>query len=91
MPIPTYDSDLIYDKVVECLEKAKCSESYFQVEPYKRNGGPLIDYSIKGNFSYNPLEDLEFHFEIDQGNGWTAIATTSGAHFEENDSEDEDV
>lgn len=79
--------DLIYDKVVKCLEK--CSESYFQVEPYTRNGGPLIDYSIKGNFSYNPLEDLEFHFEIDQENGWTAIASTDCAYFKENNSDEE--
>lgn len=87
--------DIIDRKVKELLSNFGGYSGSYQVEPYTRNGGPLIDYSItltnqKKRFYESPLEDLDFEISIDQGNGWTATATTRlGTSFkiEESDSD----
>lgn len=80
-------SDQIHKLLEEHLTKFNIKSQSWQVETYTRNGGPLIDYSIRCNCS--PMDSFDFDITIEQSNGWIVNAYGSG-DCDEKESDDED-
>ena len=82
--------DVIYEFVMDFLEKSGAKDIRFQVETHSNNGGPLIDYCLRSEES--PMSSLSLegiYVHIEDKPGWF-LCVTSGYAEEEDDSDDEE-